>query len=200
MTLNSVASRNAASQPLRPEPAAAGSGREGWLAAFRDATLFKVIYGWGLRRAEAAMLDVSDFSANPAAPQLGDLGMCQVRFGKAKRGSAPRRRAVATVMPWAAEALGQYLEEVRPRYGAGAHPAVWLTERGGRISTSQVDERFRLWRGRAGLPEELSVHCLRHSYVSHLEMRGVAFGASFSGSCDRCAVRVLGFWRSAAAA
>ena len=154
--------------------AAAGSGRKGWLAAFRDATLFKVIYGWGLRRAEAAMLDVTDFTANPAAPQLGDLGVCQVRFGKAKRGSAPRRRAVATVMPWAAEALGQYLAEVRPRYGAGAHPAVWLTERGGRISTSQVDERFRLWRGRASLPGELSVHCLRHSYVSHLVEDGVA--------------------------
>jgi len=27
---------------------AAGSRRKGWLAAFRDATLFKVIYGWGL--------------------------------------------------------------------------------------------------------------------------------------------------------
>jgi hypothetical protein len=27
---------------------AAGSRRKGWLASFRDATLFKVIYGWGL--------------------------------------------------------------------------------------------------------------------------------------------------------
>ena len=27
---------------------AAGSRRKGWLAAFRDATLFKVVYGWGL--------------------------------------------------------------------------------------------------------------------------------------------------------
>jgi integrase/recombinase XerC len=27
---------------------ASGAGRKGWLAAFRDATLFKVIYGWGL--------------------------------------------------------------------------------------------------------------------------------------------------------
>ncbi len=152
---------------------AAGSGRKGWLAAFRDATLFKVVYGWGLRRAEAAMLDVTDFSANPAATALGGLGVCHVRFGKAKRGSPPRRRAVATVMPWAAEALEQYLVEVRPRYGAGEHPAVWLTERGGRISTSQVDDRFRLWRSRAGLPAELSVHCLRHSYVSHLIEDGV---------------------------
>ena len=38
----------------------------------------------------------------------------------------------------AAEALAQYLEEVRPRYGPGSHPAVWLTERGGRISVRQI--------------------------------------------------------------
>ena len=35
------------------------------------------------------MLDVTDFSSNPAAPELGGLGVCQVRFGKAMRGSPP---------------------------------------------------------------------------------------------------------------
>jgi integrase/recombinase XerC len=148
------------------------AGRKGWLAAFRDATMFKVCYGFGLRRTEVAMLDVTDFAANPAAPQLGGLGVCQVRFGKAMRGSPPRRRAVAAVMPWAVEALEQYLAEVRPRYGASEHPALWLTERGGRISARQVDDRFALWRAAAGLPKDLSVHCLRHSYISHLIENG----------------------------
>lgn len=151
----------------------AAAGGKGWLAAFRDATLFKVCYAFGLRRREVAMLDVADFTANPAAPGLGGLGVCQVRYGKAMRGSPPRRRAVAAVMPWAVEALAQYLQEVRPRYGAAAHPALWLTERGGRISVRQVDDRFALWRAAAGLPAELSVHCLRHSYVSHLIEDGV---------------------------
>ena len=114
------------------------------------------------------MLDVADFAPNPAAPELGCLGMCHVRYGKAMRGSPPRRRAVATVMPWAAEALAQYIDQVRPRFGAQAHPALWLTERGERISPRSVDERFAAWRKAAGLPRELSVHCLRHSYVSHL--------------------------------
>jgi len=45
---------------------------------------------------------------------------------------------------------------------------LWLTERGERISARRVDERFAAWRQAAGLPVELSVHCLRHSYVSHL--------------------------------
>lgn len=150
----------------------AGSGRKGWLTAFRDATLLKVTYGWGLRCREVTMLDLTDFTANPAAGQLGGLGVCHVRFGKAMRGSPPRRRAVASVMPWAVEALEEYLVEVRPRF-EGARPAVWPTERGGRISTRSVDDRFALYRSAAGLPAELSIHCLRHSYVSHLIEDGV---------------------------
>lgn len=148
---------------------AARSPRKGWLPAFRDATLLKVVYAWGLRRREAAMLDVGDFGPNPAAPELGEFGLCQVRFGKAMRGSPPRRRMVASVMPWATEALSQYVAEVRPLHGDPARgPALWLTERGERISARRVDERFAAWRGAAGLPAELSVHCLRHSYASHL--------------------------------
>lgn len=147
--------------------------RKGWLAIFRDATLFKVVYGWGLRRREAAMLDVADFTVNPAARELGRFGVCHVRYGKAMKGSPPRRRAVATVMPWAAEALEQYLEQVRPRYGCDRHPAVWLTERGGRISPRQIDDRFAQFRRLADLPDDLSVHSMRHSYVSHLIEDGV---------------------------
>jgi hypothetical protein len=50
------------------------------------------------------MLDVCDFTVNPATPELGEFGICQVRFGKAMRGSPAKRRMVATVMPWAARA------------------------------------------------------------------------------------------------
>lgn len=34
-------------------------GRKGWVAAFRDATLFKVAYAWGLRRREVHQRDTS---------------------------------------------------------------------------------------------------------------------------------------------
>ena len=131
---------------------AASSRRKGWLASFRDATLFKVVYGWGLRRRETAMLDVDDFTANPAAPELAAGRVpCPVRQGDA--GQPAAAAAVATVMPWTAEALAEYIEEVRPSYETAARQAaLWLTERGGRISPRQVDDRFAQWRAAAGLP------------------------------------------------
>lgn len=97
-------------------------GRKGWVSAFRDATLFKVTYAWGLRRRQVAMLDLADFSRNAAAPEFGRYGVCNVRYGKAVNGSPPRRRSVLTIMTWAVEALTEYVEDVRPRYGPATAP------------------------------------------------------------------------------
>ncbi len=143
-------------------------GRKGALAAFRDAALFKTIYAWGLRRQEAARLDLTDFSANPHRPSFGAYGTLRVRYGKASRGSAPKRRNVLSVFDWSIEVVEQYIEEVRPLYGIEGHPALWLTERGGRITGEQVSERFAEYRDELGLPGELTPHALRHSYVTHL--------------------------------
>jgi integrase/recombinase XerC len=143
------------------------SGRKGWLAAFRDATLFKVIYGWGLRRREAAKLDTVDWSANAAAPEFGRHGALSVRFGKATRGSPPRRRTVLTTMGWAAEAVAEWMTEIRPAYRVTGN-VLWPTERGGRISVEHINDRFAAYRDALGLDKILSPHCLRHSYVSHL--------------------------------
>ena len=78
------------------------SGRKGWLPAFRDAVLFKVAYSYGLRRNETRMLDVTDIGRNPHGPEFGDYGLVHVRYGKAKKGSPPKRRSVATVWAWTA--------------------------------------------------------------------------------------------------
>src|SRR5882672_6034951 len=95
--------------------------RKGALAAYRDATLFKVLYGWGLRRTETSKLDVADWGRNPAAPEFGRYGMLHVRYGKAVRGQPPRRRNVASVMGWAVDAVVDYVDNVRPRFGAVDH-------------------------------------------------------------------------------
>jgi integrase/recombinase XerC len=83
--------------------------RKGPPAALRDATLFKTMYVWGLRRKECAKLDVVDFARNPQAPRFGAFGSLSVRYGKAMSGGPPRRRNVLTVFDWAVEVVEQYL-------------------------------------------------------------------------------------------
>ena len=82
------------------------AGRKGWLPAFRDATMLKTAYAFGLRRTETRMLDVVDFGPNPAASEFGNYGALYVRYGKAQRGSPPKRRSVLTVWPWVVPVLG----------------------------------------------------------------------------------------------
>jgi integrase len=105
--------------------------RKGSLAALRDGAMFKVCYGWGLRRTELIGLDVCDLLTNPQQPRFGGCGIVRVRHGKGSRGSAPKRRDVLTAWSWAAGVLEQYVTEIRPLFGFDEHPALWLTERAG---------------------------------------------------------------------
>lgn len=152
---------------------AARSGRKGALAAYRDATLFKVLYGWGLRRTEASKLDLADWGRNPNVPKFGRYGSVHVRYGKAKAGQPPRRRNVLAVMGWAVDAVADYVENIRPRFGCEDHPALWVTERGGRIQPAEINARFVTYREALGLPQALVVHSMRHSYITHLTEDGV---------------------------
>jgi len=147
---------------------AVADGRKGALAAFRDAVALKVVYGWGLRRREAVMLDLTDWHPNPAAARLGRFAAVHVRYGKAMRGSPPRRRTVLSVFPWAVEAVAQYVESVRPLLAGEQESAMWPTERGSRLSTRALNDRMATYRAAVGLGEEIDLHALRHSYVTHL--------------------------------
>ena len=120
-----------------------GGGRKGWLPVFRDAVALKVAYGFGLRRTEAAMLDTADFGPNPHAPEFGEYGVCQVRFGKAMKGSPPKHRSVLTVWEWVPEVLDQWIAEARPLMpSAGESAALWPSERGPRIGSGTLHKRL----------------------------------------------------------
>jgi site-specific recombinase XerD len=143
-------------------------GRKGWLPAFRDATLFKTAYAYGLRRNETRMLDAADFGRNPHGSEFGEFGLCRVRFGKAKKGSPPRRRSVLTVFGWTPDILEEWFTEVRPLFGDDGNPAAWPSERGPRVGCQRLDSRFLAYRQALGLDDGIDFHGLRRSYVTHL--------------------------------
>lgn len=138
-----------------------GKGRKGWLPTFRDATLFKTAYGYGLRRNETRMLNEVDFGPNPHGREFGDYGTLMVRHGKAKKGSPPKRRSVLTVWLWTPVVIEEWVTEVRPGMRHAHGPALWPSERGLRVGLQRLDSRFAAYRDALGLDPALEFHSLR---------------------------------------
>jgi len=46
-----------------------------------------------------------NFARNPHAREFGRYGVVHVRYGKAKKGSQPKRRSVLTVFDWTPEVI-----------------------------------------------------------------------------------------------
>jgi site-specific recombinase XerD len=151
-------------------------GRKGWLPPFRDAVLFKTAYGWGLRRNEVRHLQTVDFCRNPHAREFGRYGALAVRYGKAHRGSTPKRRTVLTVRGWSAQIVEHWIQHGLPLFSGVGEPAgldLFPTERGTLVSAAALGARFRRYRDELGLSPGLDLHSFRRSYTTHLLEDGV---------------------------
>jgi hypothetical protein len=86
-------------------------------------------------------------------PQFVGYGAVFVRWGKSSNGSPPKRRTVLTApeMDWVVPVLQQWVEELRTLFAPGNHPAMWVTERRGRLSCRAINEAFEEARDAAGL-------------------------------------------------
>ncbi len=123
--------------------------------SLRDRALLELLYGIGARVTEAVSLDVDDIEFESATVRV--LG----------KGSKER---VLPLGRYAAEALTSYLTRARPGLatkGKGT-PALFLNQRGGRLSRQSAWNIIQAAAQRADLPGHLSPHTLRHSFATHL--------------------------------
>jgi integrase/recombinase XerC len=169
----------------------AGQAADPALAA-RDRALFMLLYGSGLRIAEALALDVGE------APLPGSEAMLRVR------GKGGRERLVP-VLPAVRAAIAAWL-----RHNPGAGPArpLFTGARGARLDAGVARRALRDFRRLVGLPEHASPHALRHSFATHLlaagadlraiqELLGHASLSTTQRYTSVDAARLLAVWRAA---
>jgi integrase/recombinase XerC len=128
-----------------------GAESNGPLAAARDVALFTLLYGCGLRMAEALSLTVGQ------APQEG-RPLRVVGKGNKER--------MVPVLPAVAQAAAALLT-VHPRRNDPAAP-LFLGVRGDRLQSGIARRTLRSFRAVMGLPEHATPHALRHSFATHL--------------------------------
>ena len=144
---------------------AGASGRKGWQAAYRDAVMMKIAYGYGLRFNELRHLQTVDFARNPHAREFGTFGVCKVRYGKSRPSSPHRPRSVLTVWRWTPGILEDWLANGR---GTPAGLELFCSERGGLVVESTLLRRLRRYCDELGFSDGLDIHSFRRSYATHL--------------------------------
>jgi integrase/recombinase XerC len=130
------------------------SAAQPWVGA-RDLAILTLLYGCGLRLAEA--LGLSRREA-PIAP--GTLSIT---------GKGNKQRLVP-ILPAVAEAVASYLA-ICPYALAGDGP-LFVGVRGGPLNPRLVQRRMTELRGLLGLAETATPHALRHSFATHLMAGG----------------------------
>ncbi len=123
-------------------------------ADLRGRAILELLYGCGCRVSELCGVDVADLDRADASLLL--------------RGKGSKERIVPVGEP-ALQAVEAYLDAGRPHLlGRRPSPALFLNQRGGRLSRVSVWALLKKAGAAAGLPETLSPHTLRHSYATHL--------------------------------
>ncbi len=120
--------------------------------ALRDKALYELVYSSGLRLAEAVGLDLGRL----------DLGEGTVEV----LGKGAKTRLVP-VGGKARQALAAWLA-VRPGLARADEPAVFVSQRGRRLSARSVQARLSRLAVVSGVGRPVHPHMLRHSFASHL--------------------------------
>ena len=124
-----------------------------WIGA-RDLAVLLLLYGAGLRVAEALSLDGSVL---PLGSTLRVTG---------KRG----KTRIVPLVPAVREAVAAYVRQSPYPLTAGA--PLFRGARGGPLNPDIIRRVVAAARRRLGLPDSLTPHALRHSFATHLLARG----------------------------
>ena len=146
-------------RPAAPEDAvalaedAAAAATSEWIGA-RDLAILLLLYGAGLRVAEALSLTGRDLP-----------------IGRALRVTGKRAKTrIVPIVPAVADAITDYLKQ-RP-YPVETDGPLFVGARGGPLNPDLVRRAVAAARKRLGLPATLTPHALRHSFATHLLARG----------------------------
>ncbi|MBI5122049.1 MAG: tyrosine recombinase XerC [Rhodospirillales bacterium] len=120
-----------------------------WMKA-RDQALFALLYGAGLRLAEALSVKHADLP-------LGDAMAITGKGGKTR---------IVPILPLVAQAVADYAATC-PYRGEG-DSLLFVGARGGPLNPGVVQRQMRRVRTLLGLPETATPHALRHSFATHL--------------------------------
>ncbi len=153
-------------------------------AGLRDRALLEFLYATGARISEAVGLDVDDVVGAVRAPGQGadPAGAVDPAGTSATGAPAPgpavvrlfgkgSKERVVPLGSYGAAALEAWLVRGRPALATGSGtggPALFLNQRGGRLSRQSAWTILKSAAARAGLGVEVSPHTMRHSFATHL--------------------------------
>jgi integrase/recombinase XerC len=120
-------------------------------AGVRDRAMLETLYGGGLRVSELVGLNVDDLDCENDLVRV---------LGKG------RRERLCPVGEMAAGWLRRWIPLRQPK--VPQQRAMFLNQRGGRLTTRSVGRLLQAHLLRAGLVDSASPHTLRHSFATHL--------------------------------
>lgn len=122
----------------------------------RDSAIMELFYSSGLRLAELVNADIEDIS--------WDEGFIKVTGKGNKQRLVPiGRLAMHALLAWQ-----QGRQPLPIKNAVENRDALFISERGRRISQRNVQSRLRHWSRQQNLPGKVHPHMLRHSFASHL--------------------------------
>jgi integrase/recombinase XerC len=143
----------AAAKGIADPQSAAGDGREPWIHA-RDAAVLALLYGCGLRIAEALGLKRDDFGARDVLTVMGK----------------GRKQRMVPLIAQVQKLIADYIA-LCP-FDLPEQGPLFVGAKGGPLSPRIVQFAMARLRGALGLAETATPHALRHSFATHLLARG----------------------------